>query len=575
MSTLRRLVPGLLVLRGYRRAWLLPDLMAGLTVGAMLVPQAMAYAELAGLPPETGFFAAMLPLLVYTIVGSSRHLGVGPEPGTAILAAAGVGLVAQGDPARYAALMAALALVVAVVALVAAALRLGFLAELLSKPVLVGYITGVGLTLLSSQLGKALGVPMSADGFFGRIVEVAPALGALHLPTASVFAGTLATLLILKRFAKRVPAALVAVTLATVVTALADLDAHGVKVLGAIESPHGVLPPLGLPSVSLADVAALIPTALGVALVGYTDNVLTARSVAAKHGYRIDANQELFALGMTNLASGLSHAFPISSSASRTAVPSSLGSHTQLVGLVALAFVAATLGLLAPALAAMPAAALAAVIVAAALAIIDLPGYRRLARVSRAELALAIVAALGVMIFDVLVGVLVAIVASVVLALARIARPHDAVLAASEGLDGWVDADQHGLAPTHPGLIVYRFDAPLFFANINHFRERLAHMLTKNPGEETWVVLDFEGIGEVDATALDGLGELVDELVARHMTLAVARANPVVVARLSRGGLLAPAGPVQSHATIKSAVRAFREHQESMAGAQSRGAREP
>lgn len=537
-------------LRGYRRAWLSADLVAGLTVGAMLVPQAMAYAELAGLPPSIGFQAALAPLIVYALVGGSRHLGVGPEPGTAVLAAAGVGLVAGGDPNTYVALMAALALLVGAVALIAAALRLGVLADLLSKPVLVGYITGVGLTLVSSQLAKGTGVPVSGDDFFSRFASFFGHLDLASPTILAVFGGALALILILKRTSPRVPAALTAVLLATLFAELANLGVPRVGEVAALS----LVP--SLPAVAIGDVLALVPTALGIALVGYTDNVLTARSVASRHGYKVDPQRELVALGATNTAAGFFGGFPVSSSASRTAVPSSLGSHSQLVGLVAALFVVLALTLAPGVLAAMPSAALAAVIVSAAIAIIDVEGYRRLWRVSRQELGLAVVAALAVMVFDVLVGVLIAFVLSVVLLVRRLSRPHDTTLALDPSRGGWVDARQYGLPPTFVGLLVYRFDAPLFFGNIERFRQRLTESLRDNPGEERWVVLDLEGVGEVDATALDGLRELVGELSAKGQVVATARANPRVLEALGRGGIL-EAG-LRPFPTIHAAVEAFR-----------------
>lgn len=552
---LKRLVPGLWVFLEYERSFLRPDLVAGLTVGAMLVPQSMAYAELAGLPPSAGFDAVLLALVAYAFVGSSRHLGVGPEPGTAILAATGVGAIAAGDPARYGPLMATLAALVAVICLAGALLRLGFLAELLSKPVLVGYITGVGLTLISSQLGKATGISIRSDTFFGRVAELVRRADEVKPATLAVSAGALAVLILLRRYAPKLPGALIGVGLATLASLILDLPASGVRVVGPVPAE---LPVPHLPALTPSDLTKLLPTALGIALVGYTDNVLTARAVGAKAGYRVDANQELAALGIVNLCSSVSGGFPVSSSASRSAVPAALGSKTQLTSLVAAAFVVLAILALGPLLAQMPEPALAAVVLAAGIAIIDVGGLRRLWDVSKLELAIAVGGALGVMVFDVLNGVLIAVGASVLLAFARIALPHDAILAHAERLDGWVDADQYGLQPTD-GLLVYRFDAPLFFANANRFRERLRLMLEKNPGREEWVVLDFEGIGEVDATALEMLDELVTELSSSSVVLAVARANERALVRLERGGLLEPKGNLRAFPTINAAVRAFHE----------------
>jgi high affinity sulfate transporter 1 len=551
---IERHAPGLDRLLHYERGWLRVDILAGLTVGAMLVPQGMAYAELADMPPVTGFYAALLALIAYAVVGSSRHLGVGPEPGTAILAATGVGAIAAGDPARYLALMAALALTVGVICILAAFARLGFIASVLSKPVLVGYITGVGLTLLSSQYSKFTGIPIDADGFFGRTADLVTGLGDIDGLTLAVGAATLLLILGLRWRLPAVPGALLGVVLATATAVLLGLEADGLALVGDV--PQG-LPSFGLPDVGLGDVVELLPIAAGIALVGYSDNVLTGRAIGTRKGYRIDPNQELAALGVTNLCAGFSQGFPISSSASRTAVPASLGSKSQLVGIVAAAVVVATLLFLSPVLAEIPQAALAAVIIAAAIAIIDVAGFRELWSVSRAEFVLAATSALAVMVFDVLYGVLIAVGLSLLVALGRIARPHDSILGDGQDLDGWVDAETHPGARTLPGLLVYRFDAPLFFANADRYRERLEQLLEENPGEEEWLVLDFEGVGEADTTAVDMLVELVDEHREAGRVIAVARANDRVLQRLARADLIQPAGSVVVYPTINAAVRAF------------------
>jgi high affinity sulfate transporter 1 len=546
-------------LRSYQRSWLRPDLIAGLTVGAMLIPQSMAYAELAGLAPQYGFYAVIGALVVYALVGTSRHLGVGPEPGTAILAATGVGAIAGGDPDRYVMLMATLALVVAAIAIVGAVLRLGFVASALSKPVLVGYITGVGLTLLSSQIAPFTGIPIEADRFGPRVVELVRDLDQIDWPTFTVGAATLGVLLVMRRVAPSWPGALLGVAGATAAVALLGL-ADDVAVVGAI--PGGLAVPQ-VPAASLEDLRLLLPVALGIALVGYTDNVLTARSIAARQGYRIDPNQEMLALGLTNLTAGLSQGFPVSSSASRTAVPASIGSRSQLVSVVAAAFVVVALVGARPLLEEIPRSALAAVIITAAIAIIDIDGYRSLWRVSRVEAGLAAMAAIGVVAFDVLVGVIVAVALSVLVALYRIARPHDAVLGDLPDLDGWVELDAYPEATPEPGLLVYRFDAPLFFVNANRFADRVEEAMADNPGDEEWVVLDFEGIGAIDATALDAVAELLERLAGLGVeVVAVARANDEVCERLRRAQLAEPEGPLRLHATINGAVRAYRMRHE-------------
>ena len=552
-----RWLPGWAALRRYDRRWLWPDVVGGLTVGAMLLPQSMGYAELAGLPPQHGFYAVIGALVVYALVGTSRHLGVGPEPGTAVLAATAVTTVANGDADRYIALMAALALLVGAVCLAAAALRLGLLASMLSRPVLVGYITGVGLTLLSSQLAGSTGVPIDADSFFPRCWEFVRHIEDVQAATLAVGATSLAAILALRHWAPTVPAALVAVGGSTIVVALFGLEGRGVALVGAI--PSG-LPVPGLPDVALDDVVALLPAAAAIALVGFTDNVLTARAIATKQGYRIDPNQELIALGAINLTAGLSRGFPISSSASRTAVPATLGSRTQLVSLIGSAFVVASLVALRPVLGHIPRAALAGVIIAAAIAIIDVAAFRTLWHVSRTELGLAIVATLGVIVLGVLDGILLSVGLSVAVALKRMAKPHDAVLGDLPGLDGWVDTDEFPAAQTVDGLLVFRFDAPLFFLNVVRFGDRLDEALQENPGDEEWVVIDCEGIGSIDASAVDALRDLVEHIMdGPTAVVAVARANDHVVARLRRANLLAPEGPLVEHPTINSAVRAFRD----------------
>lgn len=556
-TRLAALLPGVGVLRGYERSWLRPDLVAGLTVGAMLIPQSMAYAELAGMPPEYGFYAVVAPLVIYAVVGTSRHLGVGPEPGTAILAATGVGALAAGDGSRYITLMAALALLVGALGVLGAAARLGFIASVLSKPVLVGYITGVGLTLLSSQISAFTGAPIAADRFFPRVAELAREVGAVDPVTLALGGATLALIMVVRWRSPAVPGSLIGVGAATLLVWALPGAEPVVAVVGDI--PEG-LPTPALPHVTLDDFVALLPVAAGILLVGFTDNVLTARSIAARHGYRTDPNQELLALGLTNLGAGVSQGFPVSSSASRTAVPAALGSRTQLVSLVAAVLVVATLVVLSPVLGQIPRTALAAVIIAAALSIIDVPGYRSLWRVSRQEALLAAVAALGVIVFDVLVGVLIAVTLSVLVALGRIARPHDAVLGDLPGLDGWVEVDAYPDATAEPGLLVYRFDAPLFFLNADRFRARVEEVLESNPGREEWLVLDFEGIGSLDATALDALADFVERL--QHLGLhrvSVARAHVDVVRRLRAAELLEPEGALHSYPTINAAVRAYRE----------------
>ncbi len=535
----------------YRRSWLRPDVLAGVTVAAMLVPQAMAYAELGGLPPSAGFRAALVALPVYALIGTSRHLGVGPEPGTAILAAAAAAQLADGDPVRYGALMATIAGLVGLIALVAGTLRLGFVADLLSKPVLVGYITGVGLTLLTSQLAAISGVPIDADHPFARVGELVVGLGDVDATTLSIGVSTLAVIVALRRVRPTWPGALIGLAGSMVAVAALGLD---VAVVGEIEA---AVPTPSVPDVGWGDVRTLFLPAAGVALIGYTDNILTARSISTKQGYHVDADRELVALGAMNVAGSVVGGFPVSSSASRSFVPTTIGSRSQLSSLVTLATVIVFLLVGRSILAEIPQAGLAAVIVAAALAVIDLDGFRRIAALSWVEAALAAVTCLAVIGVDLLTGVLVAVGLSMLLTLGRVARPHDAILGAGAGLDGWIDVDDDRAEPL-PGLLVYRFDGPLFFANGEYYRARVRAALDANPGRETTVVLDMEGIGSIDTTAVDHVAGLVDELRARGMAVGFARANHQVLDLLRNAGVIAQLGDDRVFPTINAAVEEHR-----------------
>lgn len=544
-----------LVRRGeYERSWWRPDLLAGLTVAAMLVPQVMAYAELGGLPPSAGFRAALVALPVYAVIGTSRHLGIGPEPGTAILAAAAAVELSDGDPARYAALMATIAGLVGVLALGSGLLRLGWVAELLSKPVLVGYITGVGLTLLTSQLQPFTGVPIDADNPFVRVGEFVTRLDQVDAAELWVGGLALAVILVLRRVRPTWPGALIGLGISMAVVALTGAD---VAIVGQIEA---ALPSFEVPDVGWGDVRDLLPAAAGVALIGYTDNILTARSIASKVGYRIDADRELLALGAMNAAGSVTGGFPMSSSASRSFVPTTLGSKTQLVSLVAGATVLVFLLVGRGVLAEIPRAGLAAVIVAAAFAIIDLGGFRRIAELSRSEAALAGVTCLAVIGIDLLTGVLVAVGLSLLIALYRAARPHDSILGTAPDLDGWIDVDDERAQPLE-GLLVYRFDGPLFFANGEFYAQRVHRAIEVNPGEETSVVLDMEGVGSIDTTAIDQLGELIDQLEADGRTVGLARANARVLNLLRRAGVVERLGEDRVFPTINAAVRAHRRRE--------------
>jgi high affinity sulfate transporter 1 len=553
-EALARLLPGVAHLRGYRRGWLRGDLLAGVTVAAYLVPQVMAYAEIAGLPPVAGLWAITGSLVVYAVLGSSRQLSVGPESTTALLTASAIAPLAAGDPGRYAALAAALAGMVGVVCLLARVVRFGFLADLLSKPVLVGYLAGVAVLMIVGQLGKATGVSVDGDSVVGELASFARGLGDAQPQTVVLAAAVLAVLLVGGRLLPSVPMPLVAVLLATAAVALWDLRDDGVRVVGEI--PRG-LPVPGLPDVGTADLAALLLPALGVSIVGYTDNVLTGRAFATRHRDEVDANAELLALGAANLAAGALHGFPVSSSGSRTVIGDSLGSRSQLYSLISLAVVVASLLFLGPVLALFPTAALGALVVYAALRLVDLAEFRRLARFRRSELALALATLVGVLAADILYGVLVAVGLSVLDLLRRVARPHDGVLGYAPGVAGMHDVDDYPAARQVPGLVVYRYDSPLFFANAQDFRRRALAALEQADGPVEWLILNAEANVEVDLTAVDALGELRDELEERGIVLALARVKQDLRDDLVASGFLDRVGAERVFFTLPTAVAAY------------------
>jgi high affinity sulfate transporter 1 len=553
---LARVMPGLERLLGYQPAWLRPDLVAGVTVAAYLVPQCLAYAEVAGLAPVTGLWAILPPLLLYALLGSSPQLSVGPESTTAVMTAAAIGPIAAGDPAAYAGLSSLLALLVGLVCCAGAGARLGFLADLLSRPILVGYLGGVALIMIGGQLGRICGLALSADSIPGQLRELSGRLGEIHGPTLLLALGVLAFLALVQRLLPRAPGPLLAVALAMGVVAAAHLEQRGVAVIGAIPAglPRPGLPPAATPS----QLRQLLTAAVGIALVGYSDNVLTARAFAARGGYRIDANQELLALGTLNLGNGLMQGFPVSSSGSRTAIGDSLGSRSQLFSLVAFAVVLAVLVWLQPVLALFPLAALGAIVIHAALRLIDLPEFLRLHRFRPSEFRLALITLAGVLLTDLLTGVGLAVGLSVIDLFARLVRPHDAVIGIVPQLAGLHDVADWPDARTLPGLVLFRFDAPLCFANAEHFRQRVLAVIAAETHPVAWFVLNAEAIVEIDITAADVLEELHRELSARGITFALAQVKQDLHAQLERAGLVERIGARLFFPTLPTAIAAFR-----------------
>jgi SulP family sulfate permease len=544
---------------GYRRGWLRGDLLAGVTITAYLIPQVMAYAEVAGLPAVVGLWSSVGALLAYAALGSSSQLSVGPESTTALMTAAAVGALATAGTHRYADLASALCLVVAALCVLGWFARLAFLAELLSRPVLVGYMSGVAVLMIVSQLGRLTGMDVAADGFLPELDYVAHHLGAVHGPTLALALVTLVVLLVGSALAPRAPMALIGMLGSAAAVALLDLQARGVVVIGDI--PVG-LPVPSLPHVSPAGVLSLVPSALGVAFVAYTDNILTGRAFADRRAERVDAKRELLALGAANLASGLMHGFPVSSSGSRTAIGHAMGGRTQLTGLVTVATTVLAVLTLRPLLASFPAAALGAVVVYAAVRLIDVGEFRRLAGFRLTELLIALATTVAVLVVGVLPGVLVAIGLSVLALLGRVVRPHDAIEGFVPDLAGMHDVDDYPGATVVPGLMVYRYDSPLFFANTEDFRRRALAAVEDAAEPVRWFVLNAEAIIDVDITAVDALEGLRTELSDQGIVFALARMKQDLRVDLERTGLLERIGEEHLFPTLPTAVEAFRRWQD-------------
>ncbi len=550
-----RRIAGPTWLRDYQGEWLRGDLLAGVTVTAYLIPQVMAYAEVAGMPAVTGLWAAVGALLGYALLGSSTQLSVGPESTTALMTAAALGSLATASTTRYADLASAMCLVVAVLCVIGWLGGLAFLADLLSRPVLVGYMAGVAGLMVVSQVGKLLGFTITADGFLAELGYAARHLDAVHAPTLVLGLVTLTLMLAGSAWRPHAPIALLGMLGATAAVAVLDLRDRGVQVIGEI--PAG-LPTPGLPHVSAHGVVSLLPAALGLAFVGYTDNILTGRAFGERRGERIDAKLELLALGAANVGSGLMHGFPVSSSGSRTAIGDAVGGRSQLTGVVTVSATVLAVLTLRPLLAAFPTAALGAVVVYAAVRLVDVAEFRRLARFRRSELVIAVATTAAVLVVGVLEGVLVAIGIAVLDLLRRVVRPHAAVEGFVPELSGMHDVDDYPHVSVVPGLMVYRYDSPLFFANAENFRSRASAAVAGSPIPVVWFVLNTEAVVEVDITAVDALESLRRELAGRGIVFALARMKQELRESLAPTGFLDRVGEERIFPTLPTAVAAYR-----------------
>ncbi len=550
-------IPGWSTLTSYHREWLGKDLIAGLVLTALLVPQGMAYAELAGLPAITGLYTSILCLLGYAVFGPSRVLVLGPDSALGPMIAATLAplLLANGDPDRAVVLAAALSLMVGVLMTVAGIAKLGFVADLLSKPTQIGYLNGLALVILVGQLPKLLGFSIDAGGLVDQTSETLSgiAAGDVNRFAAAIGVLSLVTIVVMQRWLRKVPSVLLVVVVASLAVNWLNLVDDGVQVVGAL--PQG-LPSFSFPSVKVADLQPLFLGALAIVLVALADTITTATAFASRRGERVRGNQEMVGIGAANIATGLFGGFSVSTSASRSAVADQAGSRTQLTGVIGALAIAALL-VFAPALTRyVPQATLAAVVIAAAFSLADLGAIRRLWRQRRTEFALAIAAFLAVAFFGVLVGIGIAVALSILNVFRRTWWPHQTQLGRVEGLAGLHSTESHPEAVTLPGLVVYRFDAPLIFANARTFAHEVRELVRDQP-ELQWVVVAAEPITDIDTTAADMLEELDVWLNDRGVSLVFAEMKDPVRDKVERYELTRTIDPHHFFPTVEDAVAEF------------------
>lgn len=553
---LGRWLPGLRTLRGYQIAWLRHDILAGLVLTTMLVPVGIAYAVASGVPGIYGLYATIVPLLAYALFGPSRILVLGPDSSLAAVILAVVLPLSGGDPHRAVALAGMMAIVSGAVCILAGIMRLGFITELLSKPIRYGYMNGIALTVLISQLPKVFGFSIQSDGPLRNIWAIATAVmqGKTNWTAFMIGAATLVVILLLKNY-KRVPSILIAVVGATVAVGVLDLSSRaGVSVLGSL--PQG-LPAFAIPWLSRADIVPVLIGGCAVALVSFADTSVLSRVYAARTRTYVDPNQEMAGLGFANLAAGFFQGFPISSSSSRTPVAEAAGAKTQLTGVVGALAVALLLMVAPNLLQNLPNSALAAVVIASAIGLFEVADLRRIYRIQRWEFWLSIVCTVGVAVFGAIEGIGLAIVIAVIEFLWDGWRPYSAVLGRVDGIKGYHDIRRYPDAHLIPGLVLFRWDAPLFFANAELFNERVLGAVATSPTPVRWLVVAAEPVTSVDVTSADVLAELDDTLHAAGIKLCVAEMKDPVKDKLKRFGLFARFGETAFFPTIDDAVDSY------------------
>jgi SulP family sulfate permease len=547
-------VPGAALLRSFNRADLSRDVMSGLVVALVLIPSAIAYADLAKCSPVSGLYAALGGMIVFALFTSSRHVIAGPDAAVAIMVGAAVGPLSQGDPGKAVALSAWLAFLVAAILVVAAALRLGGAAEFLSAPVMLGFMNGAAIVILVSQLGKFTGIRLNEENTLLKLLEWIEQLRETHLATFTCGATGLAILLALRQYRPRVPGSIVVFVLAMFAGLMFDLPGHGIAVIGTVDTR---MPSPVPPSLEFADMGRLAIAALGLAMLIFPEGILLSRAMADRHGYEVRPNRELVALGLANLAAGLLRSFSVGGSQSRTLLNSSTGGRTQLVSLVAAALLVAFVAFLGSWIAALANAAIAAILIYTAITLIDVREQRRLWAIHRPSALISIVTSIGVVALGVLPGILVGVVLSLLKVLSQISRPQDALLGRVPGDIRLHDVGHEATAKTIPGLVVYRFYGPLLFANVRFFVERLERLIANEPEPVRRVILDARSIPDLDVTAAEQVKAMITRLRDRHIEFTVVEAHLPLRQAAERLGLRDTGDASHYYTKLSDAVAEF------------------
>jgi len=514
-------IPLLRDLRQYRKEWLTRDVVAGLSVTAVQVPTAIAYASLVGFPPEVGLYACILPVLVYALFGSSRQLVLGPDAATCAMIAAVLLPMAGGDLDYYLKLSALMAIASGLLMFIGGMARMGFIVNFFSRPILIGFLNGIALSIIVGQLGKLLGITMVNRDFGPSLLELVGRFAEMNGYSLGVGLVTLMLLILTVRYAPRLPAAMIALLIPGLAVFLMGLDAHAIKLVG--EVPSG-LPSFALPGLGYEGAQSIFMSSIGLVIIIFTGGVLTARSFAMRNGYSINADQEMRAIGFANITSGLFGGFAVTGADSRTAVNDASGGKTQLVSVVSALAVAGILLFLTQPLGYLPIPALAAVLIFSAWGLLDVDGIRRLRSIDRFEYKLSVLTTVGVLVIGVLPGVVFAIALALSNVLLKIYKPKDTLLGIVPGLKGYNDLSLSGHAQPVPSVIIYRFDAPLLFFNADYFKTRILSLVDDAAEPKPrWLVLDVESISQLDSTGAQAISELIDELQNRGVHLVVAR----------------------------------------------------